>query len=832
MNASVEISASEFVQVQEVVQFLRLLYPHGPWVLWAKDAQGQGPWCSEAFYPGDEDKVEAWVIRHALHNLYYHVNPYPGVRQSPGGAFLKANKTDIAQVPYLHVDVDPIAPPIGASDEEKESHTEAERSRIRALLTDAEPTVLVDSGGGFQALFRLAEPVTLDRTEDMADEVARRNHALAVRFGGDTAAKDVSRVLRLPGTTNWPDRKKREKGRMVAPATLLRHDDKAFPLSDFPLAESSRPASHPIGGANAKPGVTGTDRPTERMTGESASPADAGKLLARLPDNLAAIIRTGGDARDPTRWPSRSEATYFVACSLVRAGCSDEEIANILTSSDHGISAHVRDQKNPREYALRQARSARDEVGSGPLVLSRENPVGSACHFIRLRRPNLMHTNGEWLDFNGFAYQEVEEATIKAELYRLMAAAVEIKGEGEPRPFPTTKARVSDVVDALQANAHRERDRYRPPCWLRGDGPPAGEILACANGLVHLPSGVLLPPTPDFYTRNALGFAYDPDAPAPTRWLALLEEYWPDSPGSIDLLLEMMGYLLVPDTSQHKILLFTGPPRSGKSTIAQVIEHLVGQENTCGPNASSLSNPFGLEPLIGKQLAVLGDMRIGSKTDQAAIAENLLRVSGADTVSINRKYKGAWTGRLPTRFLILSNELPHLADASTALANRYVPLVFSRSYLGREDPDLLRQLLAELPGILNWAIVGWRRLKERGHFELPPESKEVLGSLVELGSPVTSFVEEWCELDPEATVPKDELFQAWRRYCETCGLNPGAINTFGNQLLAMPGSGIRSSKIRRGGRDRVNIYVGIRLLHAGQQETPFQAWPVRGAGAR
>ncbi|RWN31109.1 MAG: hypothetical protein EOR97_13050 [Mesorhizobium sp.] len=817
MNASVDIPATEFVQVEDVIQFLLLLHPQGPWVLWAKDAEGQGPWCSDAFYPGDEDKVEEWVGRHALHNLYYHVNPYPGVRQSPGGAFLKANKTDIVQVPYLHVDVDPIAPPIGASDEEKESHTEAERSRIRALLTDAEPSVLVDSGGGFQALFRLAEPIMLDRTGEMADEVARRNHALAVRFGGDIAAKDVSRVLRLPGTMNWPDKKKREKGRKLAPTTLLRHDGNAFPLSDFPLADSRRPESHAISGTIAPP-------PLPVDAGRSVQPgsADCGEVLARLPADLAAIITAGTDARDPGRWPSRSEAVYFVACSLARARCSDAEIANIFTSSNYGISAHVREQKNPREYALRQARSAREDVDSGPLVLSRENPVGSASHFIRLRRPNLMHTNGEWLDFNGCAYQDVEEATIKAELYRLMAAAVEIKGDGDPRPFPARKAQVADVLDALQANAHRERDRYRPPCWLRDGGLPAGEILACANGLVHLPSGALLPATPDFYTRNALGFGYESESPKPRRWLGLLSEYWPNSPETLETLQEMMGYLLVPDTSLHKIFLFIGPPRSGKSTIAQVIGNLVGQENICGPNASSLSNPFGLEPLIGKQLAILGDMRIGGKTDQAAIAENLLRVSGGDMVTIHRKYKHAWNGRLPTRFLILSNELPHLTDASTALANRYLPLVFAKTYLGREDPNLLRQLLAELPGILNWAIEGWRRLKERGRFELPPESKEVLGCLIDLGSPITAFVEEHCELHPEVSVNKQELFQAWREYCEQRGLNPGTINTFAKDLMAaFPGRGIKPSKQRQPGDERVNVYLGIRLRRPSRQETPF-----------
>lgn len=766
--------------------------------------------------------MKVWIEGHARHNQYYHVNPYPKVRRSERGALLKANKTDITEVRYLHVDVDPSPPPVGASDEEKARHVGAERDRIVPLLMDAEPTCIVDSGGGFQALFLLDVPVQLDGSVEMADEFARRNHALAVGLGGDVPAKDVSRVLRLPGTTNWPDKRKIEKGRGVAAAKMLWHEPTTFPLSYFPAAE--REKASPSQGARLAPERTAGNNTGEPATtpAKPASGADVGELVARLPTDLAAIIRTGSDERNPGRWTSRSEAVFFAACSLVRAGCSDEDIANVLTDSDYGISAHVHDQGKPRQYALKQARDAREDVGSGPPVLSRGNPLFSASEFIRLRRPNLMHTNGEWLDHNGSSYDEVEEATIKSECYRFLASAVEEDNSGNRKRFSVTRNPVADIVAALEATAHKERDRYRPPCWLRGDGPPAGEILACANGLVHLPSGVLLPPTPNFYTRNALGFAFNAGAPTPTRWLAVLEEYWPDSPGSIDLLQEMMGYLLVPDTSLHKILLFMGPPRSGKSTIAQVIGQLVGQENTCGPNASSLSHPFGLEPLIGKQLAILGDMRIGSKTDQAAIAENLLRVSGGDMVSVNRKYKLAWSGRLPTRFLILSNELPHLADASTALANRYLPLVFIKTYLGREDPDLLRQLLAELPGILNWAIDGWRRVKERGRFELPPESREVLGSLMDLGSPVTAFVEELCELDPNASTAKHELYRAWHAYCEARGLRPGTIDTFGRDLMAAyPGRQIRPSKPRDGGGGRTNVYLGIRLRGAFGPDVPF-----------
>ncbi|MCH7644657.1 MAG: hypothetical protein IH974_07445 [Myxococcales bacterium] len=40
----------------------------------------------------------------------------------------------------------------------------------------------------------------------------------------DRAATDSTRILRVPGTTNYPDAKKRAKGRTEAPAVLLESD--------------------------------------------------------------------------------------------------------------------------------------------------------------------------------------------------------------------------------------------------------------------------------------------------------------------------------------------------------------------------------------------------------------------------------------------------------------------------------------------------------------------------------------------------------------------------------------------------------------------------------
>ena len=92
-------------------------------------------------------------------------------------------------------------------------------------------------------------------------------------------------------------------------------------------------------------------------------------------------------------------------------------------------------------------------------------------------------------------------------------------------------------------------------------------------------------------------------------------------------------------------MLVVGPPRSGKGAVAQVLSALVGRNNVVGPTMASLSQNFGLEPLIGKALAIIGDARIGGRTDQAAIAERLLSISGEDTQTIDRKFRPAWTGR-------------------------------------------------------------------------------------------------------------------------------------------------------------------------------------------
>src|SRR5262249_21503136 len=160
------------------------------------------------------------------------------------------------------------------------------------------------------------------------------------------------------------------------------------------------------------------------------------------------------------------------------------------------------------------------------------------------------------------------------------------------------------------------------------------------------------------------------DAPPPNKWLAFLDELWPQEAEAIDVLGEWFGYAISGRTDLHKIFMLVGPTRSGKSVIARILTALIGKRNVCGPTLSSFGGEFGLAPLLGKILAIISDARSGSSRNSSVIVERLLSISGEDMLTVNRKYRDQWSGRLPIRLFIISNELPRFGDASSAIIGR------------------------------------------------------------------------------------------------------------------------------------------------------------------
>jgi putative DNA primase/helicase len=207
---------------------------------------------------------------------------------------------------------------------------------------------------------------------------------------------------------------------------------------------------------------------------------------------------------------------------------------------------------------------------------------------------------------------------------------------------------------------------------------------------------------------------------------------------------------------------------------------------------------------------------LGGRSDQAAITERLLSISGEDALTIDRKHIAAWTGRLPTRFTILTNELPRISDTSGALVGRLIVLVLTRSFYGHEDPALTARLLTELPGILNWALIGYRRLRQRGHFVQPASAREAIEDLEVLASPIKAFINDRCIVGPGLAVSVELLYQTWCAWCDSVGCKEyGTKQTFGRDLKAALPS-LRSTR-PRDDDNRYRSYEGIGLKGTSEQ---------------
>lgn len=179
-------------QTPVAIGFLKAMSPHR-WDIAAIPPDGGRPEF-KTFMPREFTAAEEWIeARQGSAGLYYQVNE---VRA--GLLNRKATKADIARVLHLHADID--------------VNEEATLQRIRSFVPA--PTVIVFSGGGFQPLWALREPST------EFDRVERINAAIAKALGGDNC-HNVDRLLRLPGTINMPNAKKRAAGRVPTLARII-----------------------------------------------------------------------------------------------------------------------------------------------------------------------------------------------------------------------------------------------------------------------------------------------------------------------------------------------------------------------------------------------------------------------------------------------------------------------------------------------------------------------------------------------------------------------------------------------------------------------------------
>lgn len=388
-------------------------------------------------------------------------------------------------------------------------------------------------------------------------------------------------------------------------------------------------------------------------------------------------------------------------------------------------------------------------------------------------------------------------------------------------------------IRAVQMSPEKARSIYRT-IETKQNAPDffadAPRGLAFRNGFLRIASdgGCRLEElTPDCRATRVLPFDYV-EVPAPesfAAWRAFLASVWgsggpnggPDVE-AISLVHQMIGYLLSGANDQQKVFLMLGPPRSGKGTIAKLLFRLFGSD-AVGFKLAGLDSHFALEPLIGKSLAIDGDVRRSKSInrDEGKIVERVLGITSGDVQDAHRKNKTTVSAVLPTRLVLCSNPPFSLRDVGGALSSRVITLPFRVSHLGNEIFDLEERLAAELPAIVALAMQSMKTFRRIGRF-VEPESAGELREEIERGqNPLKEFFDEWCEMDlysaEPARVPCGELYRAMRQWAEDGGQVAPSSQNFGAALKQL---GVRKVRPRgtseSTGKRPAFSYQGIRLL--------------------
>ncbi len=360
-------------------------------------------------------------------------------------------------------------------------------------------------------------------------------------------------------------------------------------------------------------------------------------------------------------------------------------------------------------------------------------------------------------------YAEAAGAAVDAEAKRLSAWAS--RSLAKPR------------LDAMIALAESEEGIPVLPDQLDADP----WLLNCENGTIDLRTGKLRPHDPADLITKLAGACYDPGAKAPT-WLAFLDRIMAGSECMIQFLQRAVGYSLTGDTSERAMFVMWGSGANGKTTFLEAIRALLGDYATRTPTETLLARrgsiPNDIARLKGARLVTASESDEGRRLAEATIKD----LTGGDIIAARHLY-GEWFDFRPQcKLWLATNHRPVVRGVDKAIWDRIklIPFVVTIPE-PKQDKKLLSKLLAELPGILAWAVEGCLAWQREG-LGVPDEVRNATGAYRAEMDVLGGFLTDCCVLTPEAEATSKALYEVYRGWCEANGERPIGKRAFGLRL--------------------------------------------------
>ena len=232
--------------------------------------------------------------------------------------------------------------------------------------------------------------------------------------------------------------------------------------------------------------------------------------------------------------------------------------------------------------------------------------------------------------------------------------------------------------------------------------------------------------------------------------------------------------------SRHQVLRF-----DGIDTIADVClnDVLLGKQNVSNVSWQALNERFKTAELFGKLANIFADLPT-KNIDDNGIFKALV---GEDYLTVEKKNRNPFSFQSSARLLFSCNSIPkNYGDRSEGFYRRLIIIRFNHSVpQDKRDPLLLDKFRMEADGIFQFALEGLLRLMNNHYvFSETQINADELQQYREESDSVLSFVKDYCELDDGYSAGSTELFNAYKAYCEECGLKPYSQKSFVQQITA------------------------------------------------
>jgi putative DNA primase/helicase len=342
-------------------------------------------------------------------------------------------------------------------------------------------------------------------------------------------------------------------------------------------------------------------------------------------------------------------------------------------------------------------------------------------------------------------------------------------------------------IPALEAKHYEFRDKlykqFLALASLRTPEPAADEVLInLLNGTFGISTAkqeLREFRAADFLTHQ-LNFKYDKDATAP-KFKAYLDRVLPEQELQ-DIVAEFFGYVFTKNLKLEKALLLYGSGANGKSVLFDVMNALLGRDNTANYSLADLMEEHNRAQIAHKLL------NYGSEINAAVTKDVFKNLVSGEPIMARLKYGNSFLMERYSKLSFNCNELPKDIEQTDAYFRRLLIIPFRVTIPEREwVTDLAQQIIdEELTGVFNWLLDGLNRILSRKKFTESKIVKEMVAEYRRESDSVACWLsdENWGP-DPhnlEHTTKLKVLHMSYQTYCREAGHKPLGRNNFKKRL--------------------------------------------------